>query len=138
MLLDSNVIFQAEDPNPVPALIGELYTVLNKSGVEVFVHEASRDDILRDKDEERRANSLSKFSKYPMLQKPIVQPARLSAEFGPSRNENDESDAHLLFALKQDVARSSGDARCRVVQACRASGARVAGSIASASYRLPE
>lgn len=104
LLLDSNVIFQAEDPDPVPALIAELYAVLNMSGVEVFVHEASRDDIMRDKDEVRRTNSMSKLSKYPVLQKPIVQLSRLVAEFGPNKNENDESDAHLLFSLKQDVA----------------------------------
>lgn len=104
LLLDSNVIFQAEDPNPVPLLISDLYAALNRNGVEVFVHEATQDDIMRDRDEARRSNSLNKFLKYPMLRKPIVPMSRLVAEFGPNKNENDESDAYLLFALHQDAA----------------------------------
>jgi len=73
--------------------------------VDIFVHEAARDDIGRDNNAERRRISLSKLSKFQLITKVRgLTPANREAEFGLLSKPNDVVDATLLHALKIGAA----------------------------------
>jgi hypothetical protein len=57
-LIDTNVIIGLEDYHTVQPPFAALLSVAAKHKVDVMVHEAARDDILRDKDNARRGISL--------------------------------------------------------------------------------
>jgi hypothetical protein len=57
-LIDTNIIIGLEDNHPVKPLYSSFAKLAAKYNVEIFVHEAARDDISRDKDHIRRKISL--------------------------------------------------------------------------------
>jgi len=66
----------------------------------VFVHEAARDDIKRDKDTSRRSVSLSKIKKFQLIKKVRgLDEQKLQSKFGNLPKPNDVVDATLLHAL---------------------------------------
>lgn len=103
-LIDTNILIDLEDHH----VIGEAYASFSRLAasynVSVFVHEVARDDIVRDKDTQRRKISLSKVMKYQILEKyQNLQHSELEADFGILKNDNDVTDATLLHALKRNV-----------------------------------
>ena len=62
-LIDTNILIGLEDNLAVQPVYSKLLNLAAKHGVSIFVHEAARDDIARDKNEERRKISLSKIGK---------------------------------------------------------------------------
>lgn len=104
-LIDTNVFIGLEDHAEVAPVFSSLLQLAVRHSVGVFVHEASVDDIKRDKDEQRRRVSLSKIKKFPVIGKTAgVDQAKLEAKFGAIRKPNDLVDATLLHALDMGVA----------------------------------
>lgn len=100
-LIDTNVVIHLEDNRTVEPAFSAFTSLAAKHKVDVFVHEAARDDICRDRDAKRRRISLSKLSKFQILAKVRgLTSAVLEAEFGPLPRPNDVVDATLLQAVR--------------------------------------
>jgi len=98
-LIDTNVIIGLEDNHTVQPAFASLISIASKHKVDIFVHEAARDDICRDRDVARRQISLSKLDKFQTLAKVRgLRQETLEGEFGPLRTANDVVDATLLHA----------------------------------------
>ena len=99
-LIDTNVIIGLEDYHLVQPVLAELSNLAAKHKIDVFVHEAARDDVGRDKDKARRKISLSKLQKFQSLSKvKYLDEKTLERDFGALRKPNDLVDATLLHAL---------------------------------------
>src|SRR3954451_11212056 len=100
LLIDTNVVIGLEDAKPVQASLAELVRLSGEHGVGLFVDGANHDDVTRDKDENRRAVTLSKLAKFQQLRGvPTPDGAKLTARYGPINRENDRSDIRFLVAL---------------------------------------
>ncbi len=103
-LIDTNIVIGLEDHHAVQPAYSKFSSLSAKHKVDVFVHEAARDDIARDKDASRRAISLSKINKYRLLAKRRgLTRDDLQSTFGILKNDNDVVDAILLHALTIDA-----------------------------------
>jgi ribosomal protein S18 acetylase RimI-like enzyme len=104
-LIDTNVFIGLEDTREVTPEFASFLQLASKHGLNVSIHEAARDDIARDKDHTRKAISLSKLAKFPLIGKVRkLTSDQLAAEFGLLPKPNDVVDATLLHALKIGVA----------------------------------
>ena len=104
-LIDTNVIIHLEDNRTVEPAFSSFTSLAAKHKVDVFVHEAARDDIGRDSDARRRRISLSKLKKFQLLAKVRgLTSTELEAEFGLLSKPNDVVDATLLHALRIGAA----------------------------------
>jgi hypothetical protein len=105
LLFDTNILIGLEDSKEIETSFADLLRKAGQYGLGVLVHEASRDDINRDKNEERRKATLSKLRKFNVLEGVAVPPeAELAARFGPSHKSNDLIDAILLDAIDREIA----------------------------------
>ena len=94
------MVIGLEDAQPVQAPLAELVRVSGEHGIGLFVDGANYDDVARDKDEIRRAVTLSKLAKFQQLRGvPLPAESRLVARFGTINNDNDRSDVGFLAAL---------------------------------------
>ena len=85
---------------PVQAPLAELVRVSGEHGIGLFVDGANYDDVARDKDETRRAVTLSKLAKFQQLGGiPLLAESALVARFGAIKNDHDRSDVRFLAAL---------------------------------------
>ncbi|MFZ1988770.1 MAG: GNAT family N-acetyltransferase [Alphaproteobacteria bacterium] len=101
-LIDTNVIIGLEDNHAVQPAFAALISIAAKHKVDVFVHEAARDDIRHDKDPGRRKISLSKLEKFQILKSVRgLPPADLERKFGPLPKANDVVDAVHLDAVER-------------------------------------
>lgn len=104
-LIDTNVIIGLEDNHTVQPAFAALNSTAAKHKVDVLVHEAARDDILRDSDAERQKISLSKLEKFQTLKKVRgLGQSELEKNYGPLRKANDVVDATLLDAVERGAA----------------------------------
>lgn len=104
-LIDTNVIIHLEDNKAVEPAFSAFTSLAAKHKVDVFVHEAARDDISRDTDVKRRNISFSKLDKFQTLAKVRgLATEQLQAEFGSLPRHNDIVDATLLHALNIGAA----------------------------------
>lgn len=100
-LIDTNIIIGLEDYKAVGEAYAKFSSLTATYKVDVFVHEAARADIARDKDHRRKAISLSKIAKYRIFKGRLgLTTDDLETDFGPIRKPNDIVDATLLHALK--------------------------------------
>ena len=100
MLLDTNVLFQIEDNQRINNNFAAFSEKCQRHDITCFIHEATIEDINKDRDERRREITLSKVRKYPTLGGiPSPDKADLIARYGPISNDNDYIDAQLLHAL---------------------------------------
>ncbi|MBZ9669815.1 GNAT family N-acetyltransferase [Mesorhizobium sp. ES1-3] len=103
-LIDTNILIGLEDYRTVEAAYAKFSSLAAAHKVDVYVHEAARDDIARDKDANRRRISLSKIDKYRVLNKRRgLTELELEGAFGPLKKPNDVVDATLLHALQVGV-----------------------------------
>jgi GNAT superfamily N-acetyltransferase len=101
LLIDTNVVIGLEDAQPVQASFAELVRLSGEYGVRLFVDGANYDDVARDRDENRRAVTISKLAKFQQLRGvPIPDDAKLTARYGSIGSENDRSDVRFLVALE--------------------------------------
>jgi GNAT superfamily N-acetyltransferase len=99
-LIDTNVIIHLEDNKTVEPAFSKFTSLAAKHKVDIFLHEAARDDVARDKNAARRAISLSKIGKFQTLSKVRgLSISELSDAYGPLPKHNDVVDATLLNAL---------------------------------------
>jgi hypothetical protein len=104
-LIDTNVIIGLEDHHAVQPAFAALLATAATHKVDILVHEAAKDDIQRDRDENRRRISFSKLDKFQILKKVRgLTPADLARDFGPLPRPNDVVDATLLDALHRGAA----------------------------------
>lgn len=104
-LIDTNIIIGLEDNHTVKPAYAKFSQLAAKHKVDVFVHEAARDDYGQDKDLKRRQISLSKLDKYQLLEKVKgLKKSDLEDAFGRIRKHNDQVDATLLHAVSIGAA----------------------------------
>jgi rRNA-processing protein FCF1 len=102
LLIDTNIIIGLEDDREVADHFSAMHRKCSEHGVSLFVHEASKEDIDRDKDVARKRRTLSKIKKFPLLKtsgKPTD--AALEKLFGVLKKPNDKVDATLLHSLSK-------------------------------------
>jgi hypothetical protein len=100
LLIDTNVVIGLEDAQPVQASLAELVRLSGEHGVGLFVDGANYDDVARDKNEARRAVTLSKLAKSQQLRGiPLPTESGLVARLGAINNDNDRSDVRFLAAV---------------------------------------
>src|SRR5271165_6697906 len=96
LLIDTNVIIGLEDAKAIQEHFATLHRKCGEHGIGVFVHEASKEDIARDKDTARRAMTLSKIKKFQILKKSgTPSDSDLAHVYGPFNRANDLVDAKL-------------------------------------------
>lgn len=101
LLIDTNVVIGLEDAKQIDAPYSELARRCGEKNIGIFVHEASAEDVARDKDAERRAVTLSKLPKYQQLGGIALPPREaIEADFGTIAKPNDKVDVALLVALR--------------------------------------
>lgn len=104
-LIDTNILIGLEDYHTVEAAYARFHALASAHKVDIYVHEAARDDIARDNDVERRNISLSKIDKYRILKKQRgLTQTSLVADYGPLKKPNDVVDATLLHALENGAS----------------------------------
>jgi hypothetical protein len=101
LLIDTNIFIYREDDRVVSQNVGDLFGLLQKIPVEVFIHPASLADIQRDIDERRRNVMLSKIGIYRQL--PSPPSAAGDADFirtvGSSHSPQDCVDNEILYSV---------------------------------------
>lgn len=104
ILIDTNIIIQLEDAKEVKKQFSDLQRKCQEHSIDIFVHQASIEDIQRDKDEKRRTVTLSKVKKFRQLEK-VLSPseADLAALYGKLNKPNDICDAKMLHAISVGV-----------------------------------
>lgn len=104
ILIDTNVIINLEDHKEIDKQYADLSRICNQFGITLYSHEASRDDVERDRDPERKRISLSKLTKYPCIRRTPVPKADKERKFGLIKSENDDVDTDLLVSLDLNIA----------------------------------
>lgn len=101
LLIDTNIVIGLEDYRTVQPALAALVRLAAKHHVDILVHEASRDDIRRDRDVARRQISMSKLEKFQLLPRVRgLSEQKLISDYGPLPTPNDKVDAQLLHALE--------------------------------------
>lgn len=102
LLIDTNILIELEDHREITEQFSALYQKCQSNNVQVFVHEASKQDIARDKDAKRRQIILSKIDKFPLLDGiELPDKTDLETTYGQIKSPNDLVDITLLYALHE-------------------------------------
>lgn len=100
IILDTNILIQTEDNKLVEKTFADFMSKCHEHGIQVYIHEASIEDINRDQDETRKQITLSKASKYPKLEGiQCSKREELKQKYGAIKKDNDHVDAKLLYAV---------------------------------------
>ncbi len=100
VLIDTNVIIGLEDNRIVSPIFSEISRKCQTHGIDIYIHEGSKQDIERDKDLGRRNIILSKIDKFLKLSNiPIPDRGKLEKTYGNISNDNDYVDVVLLYTL---------------------------------------
>lgn len=100
LLIDTNILIGLEDHKKIVSTFSSLHKKCQQHGVQIFIHEASKKDIERDKDAERRKIILSKIDKFLLLNGIDIPPVHeLEATYGAIKSPNDLVDVTLLHSL---------------------------------------
>jgi len=105
ILLDTNIFIPLEDSSQVlDESLSGLVKLANQYGHSLLIHPASREDIARDSNLQRKEISLSRIDKYPQLEYPPVLSEKELHELGLTQNkDNDRIDNLILYALFRDA-----------------------------------
>ena len=102
LLIDTNILIGLEDNKEITEVFSSLSQKCHQHGVQIFIHEASKQDIRRDKDPERQNIILSKIEKFPLLENiPIPEQDQLEQTYGRISKANDYIDVILLYTLHE-------------------------------------
>lgn len=106
ILLDTNIIIPLEDSSKaLDVSFSELVRLAHENNHQLLTHPASKDDIKRDSNEERRDISLSRIRKYPFLEHPPLPYKDEIDRLGLSQlSDNDRVDNVVLYAIYKDAA----------------------------------
>lgn len=102
LLIDTNILIGLEDNREIDSGFSSLQQKCQSNGVQIWVHEASRKDIERDKNNPRKAIIISKIAKFPELSDiPLPNQEVLEATYGKISKPNDYVDVVLLHTLHE-------------------------------------
>lgn len=102
ILIDTNILIGLEDNREIAVQFAELHQKCQSNGVQLYIHEASKEDISRDKDPKRRQIILSKIEKFPLLDGiQLPEKSTLESVYGKIKSPNDLVDVTLLYALHE-------------------------------------
>jgi hypothetical protein len=105
ILIDTNVFIGLEDPGIVETKFADLTRIAATNDVDLFVHEASLEDVKRDLNTSRRESTESRFVKFRSIKTPRrFDKAKLALRFGSIGKDNDLVDVLLLDALDRNAA----------------------------------
>ncbi|KKN69752.1 hypothetical protein LCGC14_0437810 [marine sediment metagenome] len=101
ILLDTNIIILRENNEVIQEDLQDLMKIIQKLDYKILLHPKSIGDIKRDKNDQRRNITLSKFNTYNTLK--IAPDPKKDLNFldivGSPKNDNDVIDNFLLFAV---------------------------------------
>ena len=105
VLFDTNIFISLETPGEVlPDTLSDMVRIARELHYDICYHPAQIDDLMRDKDERRKAAQLSRIKQYVPLQKPPVPTSTDLQELGWKQNGgHDKVDNLLLFSLKRSA-----------------------------------
>ncbi len=99
-LIDTNIFIQLEDNQIVKESFAKFHNLCNKHSVVIFTHPLSREEIEKDKNKQRRDETLSKIDKYTQIEDPpSIDKTQLESRFGAIKKSNDEIDCQMLYTL---------------------------------------
>lgn len=102
LLIDTNILIGLEDHTQISPDFSRFIQLCQQYGVQTYIHEASKQDVERDKNVERREVILSKLDKFlPLNGFYIPGKEELELTYGPIRKPNDHVDVVLLYALHE-------------------------------------
>jgi hypothetical protein len=94
LLIDTNVVIGLEDARPVRESFAEIVRLCSEYKIDLFVDNATYDDVSRDRDAARRAVTLSKLAKFQRLRgTPAGSDAALVTRFGAIRADSGHVEA---------------------------------------------
>jgi len=100
LLIDTNILIGLEDNKSIAEVFSSLHQKCNQHSVQIFVHEASKQDIRQDKNLDRQKIILSKIEKFlPLKNIPIPAQEQLEETYGKINKANDYIDVVLLYTL---------------------------------------
>ncbi|MHA1648507.1 MAG: hypothetical protein ACTSVU_09670 [Promethearchaeota archaeon] len=101
VLLDTNIIIQREDPNPITAEIQELFQIMTRMGYKLRIHPKSIEEMERDKDHYRRDTNLTKIKTYEILKSPPdpFKDTEFIKKIGNPSNSHDINDLWFLYCV---------------------------------------
>ena len=105
ILFDTNIVIQREDPKVLSPDFIELNKIINDLNYKIFIHPLSIADINRDKNEERKAISLSKIATYSNIEKypDYSQDEAFKSQLKTESKENDSIDNALIYAVYKNA-----------------------------------
>ncbi|ADL54931.1 GNAT family N-acetyltransferase [Gallionella capsiferriformans] len=99
-LLDTNILIPLEDSRlPLSSNLANFVRLAREYGHQLVFHPASKEDISRDENHDRRLQTLERLAQYTCLEKVPTCPWN-TPETGP----NDKADNEILYALACDAA----------------------------------
>ena len=101
ILLDTNIFIPLEDSSiNMDETLAELNRIISGKH-QLLIHPATKSDLNRDKDENRRKIFLARLNKYQKLESPpkFQDDHEEQSLFGQPKNENDEIDNLILLAV---------------------------------------
>ena len=103
VLFDTNVFITLETPGVVlQETFSDMVRIARELHYDIFYHPAQIEDLMRDKDDVRRAAQLSRIKQYSALESPpFVLDEDLKVLGWRQNNDHDKVDNLLLFALKR-------------------------------------
>lgn len=102
LLIDTNVFISAEPYATLPAdtsAATRLIRLAAEQRHQVFVHPATRDDLLENTDEDRRAHRLAQLNRYPVLRESPISASLIQDAGNSASGSNDHRDLRLLASL---------------------------------------
>jgi hypothetical protein len=101
ILLDTNILIPLEDSSKaLEPHLARFHQLATTNGHQLLVHPASRTDIERDQNAQRRAITLSRLARYPILD----APPRFAPTVELLKLDNDGVDSEILFSLERNAA----------------------------------
>lgn len=103
-LIDTNVFIQLEDNKIISENVKSFSKLYNKHNIRIFLHPLTKEDIKKDKNNDRKKITLSKIDKYIELSNPPrTNKKELQKLFGSIKKCNDTIDCNLLYALHKNA-----------------------------------
>lgn len=105
LLIDTNIFIYREDPHEIPEPLANLFKLLHRQSVQLFIHPLSLQEIKSDPNEERKRITLSKARSYLIYEDyvdPKDDPAFLDG-VGVSINPHDVVDRYLLYSIYRNA-----------------------------------
>lgn len=107
LLVDANFVITLEpyagEIEPDQPLAAEVVRLAAEQGHRLFVHPATRDDLLEGTETLRRAQRLAELTKFPVLDEGAIPTTLTSVLGSPSPGSNNHRDLRLLAALHQNA-----------------------------------